>query len=110
MHKCDNRHCVKPNHLYLGTAKDNARDTSQRKRWAYGKRNGAYTHPEKVRRGSQACSAKLTEKDIPKVIKMSKLGKSQREIARYYNLAQPTIGAILRGESWKSAKLIREGE
>lgn len=31
-HKCDNRGCVKPDHLFIGTAKDNADDMVAKKR------------------------------------------------------------------------------
>lgn len=33
LHHCDNRCCVNPQHLYAGTAKDNARDMVRRRRW-----------------------------------------------------------------------------
>ena len=30
LHKCDNPECINPNHLYLGTAKDNGKDRKER--------------------------------------------------------------------------------
>ena len=43
LHKCDVRHCVNPNHLYLGDRKDNSRDCYER-----GRANHRYTPVEKL--------------------------------------------------------------
>jgi len=48
-HNCpggDNRLCVRPSHLFLGTAKQNSEDMVRKGRSATGDRNGMRTHPE----------------------------------------------------------------
>ena len=51
-HHCDNRRCINPDHLFLGTASDNAIDAVKKNRWRSGGRLGepnAKLDPEKVR-------------------------------------------------------------
>lgn len=44
-HKCDVRNCVRPGHLFVGTAKENMQDAKRKGRMAgVGKWNGARTH------------------------------------------------------------------
>ena len=46
LHHCDEKRCVRPDHLYVGTREQNVRDAIQRKRMATGSRHGSHTKPE----------------------------------------------------------------
>jgi len=53
-HRCDVPACCNPQHLFIGTQKDNIQDAVHKGRMASGSRHGSRTHPERVARGDRA--------------------------------------------------------
>jgi hypothetical protein len=80
LHTCDNRGCVNPAHLYVGTAADNARDM--------------------VVRGRSG-SAKLTFSIVVEIRSLLKLRVPHRELARRFGVRREAISEIARGISWR---------
>ncbi len=72
-HKCDNPRCVNPDHLFLGTKKDNADDRD---------RKGRNSPPPRINR-TNSPQAKLSHKDISDILKSS---MSSRKITALYGL------------------------
>lgn len=84
LHRCDNRKCVRPEHLYVGTHEENMRDRSERDRVH---RPKGIAHP----------SAKLTEDDV-RVIRT--LPATQRALAEKFGVSQATISLIRQRKHW----------
>lgn len=84
LHRCDNRKCCNPDHLFVGTSKDNAQDAKSKKRHLHGQR-----HP----------LAKLTD-DVVREILMQKGTKPLIQLAKKYGVDAALIGRIMRGQSW----------
>jgi hypothetical protein len=95
LHRCDNPSCVRPDHLFLGTALDNGRDMASKGR------SGATIHPEKISRGESRPASKLTEKDVVDIRKLYAEGKTQKEISQKYNVTSALISGIVRRIGWK---------
>lgn len=86
-HTCDNRYCVNPKHLWLGTHADNFRDMKNKMRHCYGERNAL---------------AKLTSKKVKEIrFKYENTNTTQQKLANEYGIERGSIGKILRNERWK---------
>lgn len=105
LHKCDNRMCVRPEHLYLGTKKDNAQDREQRNRanHATGERHGTFTHPG-LHSGERNGRAKLTTTQVTDLLKEHKQGMTKAALARKYNLSKTAVGDIVSGKLWPNVE------
>jgi hypothetical protein len=83
LHRCDIRTCINPEHLFLGTHKENMRDMAIKKRAAFGIDNG---------------SAKLSPKEVSE-IRGSLLANSR--LAELYGVSTGTISNIKRMKNWR---------
>ena len=61
-HHCDNKKCVNPHHLFLGTQLDNIRDCVKKGRNAFGDRNAGHLYPERLPHGDNHWTHKHPEK------------------------------------------------
>jgi hypothetical protein len=91
-HRCDNRRCVNPAHLFLGTNDDNMRDMAEKGR-AHG--------PGARVAGEKNGSARLSAEQVRALRKACATGKlTQHEIAAAYGVSPSLISAIVRREAW----------
>jgi hypothetical protein len=85
-HRCDNPPCVNPEHLFLGTRKDNTEDAISKNRFARGERSG---------------QSKLTTEQVITIRSLAKSGVSGHKIATQFNVHFVTVYKIIRRVTWK---------
>lgn len=84
LHSCDNPLCINPEHLSVGTAKDNSRDMVTRNRHAAGERSG------------QA----LLTKEKASFIRRSRHKIKGVDLAKMFGVSPQTICGIQKGRAW----------
>ena len=88
-HTCDVRNCVNPEHLFLGTQKENIEDCA---------RKGRLARPKGIQHGL----SKLNP-DLVRYILRSE--KTQDALALELGVDQKTISRVKRRETWKHIEL-----
>lgn len=89
LHRCDNRPCIRPDHLFLGTKSDNMRDmVSKGRGW----------HP--VFRGERSKWSRLTASDVVDIRRRKATGESSVSIAARYTTSDNSVNRIVRRARW----------
>lgn len=90
LHKCDNRKCINPDHLFLGTFSDNVKDMMKKGRHRAG------IAPQI---GQKNGMSKITEIQAKEIISL--IGKmSQDEIAKKFKITRGQVVKISTSKAW----------
>ena len=101
LHRCDEKRCQNPSHLFLGSQRENIRDAVAKGRMPSGEDHYLRRRPETKRRGEQLVYAKLKEADVIEIRRLYAAGGTSHSIlARKFGVHKETIGHIIRRKNW----------
>ena len=89
-HKCNNRRCCNPSHLYAGTHKTNSADQIAA---------GTASRPP-LHLGSQQWNSRLTEDQVKAIKRRLQNGERPPHVAKDYGVKPATIYKIRDGSNW----------
>lgn len=90
-HHCDNRKCINPDHLFIGTNKDNMQDKVRK-----GRKNGGGPAM-----GEHNGSAKMNAKKVIKIRELHKNGMSEKKISKQIGVGKSQVHRIIARQNWK---------
>ncbi len=100
LHRCDNRPCCNPRHLFSGTPADNMADMVAKGRSLAGDRNIARCHPE-LFGGPRTDRTKFAASQAVEITRRVNDGETQRHLAAEYAISRSQLSRIVRGEYWR---------
>ena len=89
-HRCDNRRCVNPAHLFVGTRAENIRDATAKGRMK----------ALPVCSGENNPNSKLTASDVQEIRRRRKAGEKLAALATAFGVTESTISLIINGKTW----------
>lgn len=102
LHTCDNRSCVRPDHLWLGTNADNLADMRAKGRGVVPTARSGPDHHWYGRNvsGERNPHARLTEADVAD-IRAAAAGEKRNDIAQRHGITRSHVQGILSGRAWR---------
>lgn len=88
LHSCDNRKCINPEHLFIGSHMDNIKDMHAKNR----QRGGSMP-------GEKNPHAKFTDDEISRIRSFHKMGAKKREIERKFGISETHYYRIIKQEA-----------
>lgn len=96
LHRCDVRHCINVDHLFLGTHADNMKDMAEK-----GRANNV------PKPGESNPSAKLTGGQVHEIRRLYDEDRvTYKDLARRFGVSPSQIGNIVRGEKWNAPEAV----
>lgn len=86
-HHCDNPPCVRPDHLFLGSVRDNAADRDAKGRWH-------------TTVGEARTTAKLSDDRVRELRRRRDDGQTMQNLATEFGVSYSTVNAIVHRRKW----------
>lgn len=113
-HHCDNKLCVRPEHLFLGTQMDNMQDMHRKGRYPDGERHWTRVKPERIARGEKNGSrlhpglaqgsrngqSKLTDDDVRTIRNLRTGGLTLKTIGDRFGISQGAVCLVVARKTW----------
>ena len=87
LHKCDNKPCINPKHLFIGTNQDNVTDKMKKGRGTIGEKHG-------LARLTEIQIRQIKKEYVPRI-------KTARALAKKYKVSQKHIYQIVHNKRWR---------
>lgn len=92
LHKCNNRACCNPNHLYAGTRSDNTKDS-------FNDGTLSLINAKKAH-GEAHGQSKLKLQQVNEIRELIKSGRTIRSVANQYGISHSQVFRIKAGREW----------
>lgn len=100
-HRCDVPRCCNPEHLFVGTARDNVIDKIKKGRGRPVLRPKRVPKDSDFNAGEKNGNSKLTRRRVDLIRRLAASGMTYRAISARLKVPHTTVGAVVRRETWR---------